>query len=282
MIRFRKQIASLCVVTTFAFSISSPAVVAQEPANASPESKVQTNSRSLPAEVKLETVLEKYRERGEKKWEEKIAALESCNAKEGAWPADSLLFFGSSSFRLWETMGSDMAPFPAINRGYGGAKYVDMVLFADRMLTAHQYRALMLFAANDAKGDEDDSSPEEVACAVKEIICVSKDHLPDAPIFIVEVTPTESRWKSWDRTRKINETLREIALTTENAFFIATAQHYLNPNGTPRQELFVDDKLHLNQDGYTKWAGLIKTQLNSFLPSQKSTAESQQSEADSQ
>ena len=225
----------------------------------------QTGART----ITLESVLGKYRQRGEEKWQETIQELEKRNAAEGKWPDDSLLFFGSSSFRLWKTMGSDMAPYPAINRGYGGAKYVDMVLFAERMLKPHRYRALMLFAANDVKGDDDDSSPEEVACAVKEIIRVSKAHLPESPIFIVEVTPTESRWKFWSKTREINAALREIALTTKNVFFIPTAQHYLDTDGNPRSQLFVDDKLHLNQNGYTKWAGLIKNQLNSFLPARK-------------
>ena len=224
------------------------------------------------AEVTLESVLEKYRERSVEKWEEKIKALEERNASEGEWPSDSLLFFGSSSFRLWKTMGKDMAPFPAINRGYGGAKYIDMVLFAERMLTPHRYRALMLFAANDVQGKEDDSTPEEVSCAVKEIIRVSKTHRPDAPVFIIEVTPTESRFKAWEQTRAINATLREIALTTENTWFVETAQHYLKPDGTPRSELFVDDKLHMNQKGYTQWSGLIKNELNWFLPVQKSAS----------
>lgn len=232
--------------------------------------KVLVQPADATQDVSLESLLEKYRQRGEKAWEETIQKMEARNVAEGKWPEGSLLFFGSSSFRLWKTMGTDMAPFPAINRGYGGAKYVDMVLFAERMLKPHRYRALMLFAANDVnKDDESDSSPEEVAVAVNEIIRVSKAHLSDAPIFIVEVTPTESRWKFWDKTREINATLREIALTTENVFFVATAQHYLHADGSPRAELFVDDKLHLNQDGYAKWAGLIKNQLNSFLPATK-------------
>ena len=102
----------------------------------------QSTAKILP-KITLETVLEKYRKRGEEKWEEKIQVLESRNAEEGESPVDSLLFYGSSSFRRWDTIKTDMAPFPAINRGYGGAKYVDMVLFAERMLKPHQYLSLI-------------------------------------------------------------------------------------------------------------------------------------------
>lgn len=264
------KVCSLAVVAlACVFLFAHPAVAQEEAAKPAAEfsGKALAAGKQLESQSSaLEDLLEKYRTKGEKKWEQKIKDLEARNASEGAWPSESLLFYGSSSIRRWETMGVDMVPFPAINRGYGGAKYVDMFLFAERMLTPHDYRALVLFAANDVKGDDDDSSPEEVETAVREIIRVSKVHRPDAPVFIIEVTPTESRWAAWEQTRAINAKLRDIALTTENTWFIATAQHYLNADDTPKKEYFVEDKLHLNEQGYKKWAELIKVQLNSFLP----------------
>lgn len=224
------------------------------------------------AGVTLESVLDKYRQRGQEKWESTIKKLEKRITSEDTPPADALLFFGSSSIRRWETMDVDMVPYPSINCGYGGAKYVDMVLFAERIFKLHQYRALVLFAANDVKVQNDEnrkggnSSPEEVRCCVEEIIRVSKTHRPEAAIFIIEVTPTESRFAVWDQTREINATLREIALTTDNTWFIATAEHYLKADGAPKAEYFVDDKLHLNEKGYRQWASLIKQRLDTFLP----------------
>jgi len=264
-IKNAKACSLLVVALAFLFVVT-PLAAQDETAKpaAAEETQPQANS------VTLQNVLDKYRERGEKEWEEKIQKLEARNASEGAWPRESLLFYGSSSIRRWETMGVDMVPYPAINRGYGGAKYVDMVLFAERMLTPHNYRALMLFAANDVKkGEAEDSSPAEVECAVREIIRISKAHRPDAPVFIIEVTPTEARFASWEKTRAINATLREIALTTNNTWFIATAEHYLTADGQPKKEWFVDDKLHLNEQGYKKWSELIKLELNSFLPALK-------------
>lgn len=261
------------MAVVFAFCLTSFAAAQQrteQTEQAEPVEQVAVvKTEAATPTVTLDVLLGKYRERGQKKWEQKIQALEARNVKEGAWPAESLLFFGSSSIRRWETMNNDMVHFPSINRGYGGAKYVDMVLFAERMFTPHDYRALVMFAGNDVKGEDADSSPEEVDCAVREIIRVSKAHRPNAAIFLIEVTPTESRFDVWHKTREVNDTLREIALTTDNTFFIATAQHYLKPNGTPKQEWFVEDKLHLNEQGYKKWAELIKVQLNYFLPAMK-------------
>jgi len=230
----------------------------------------ETNAPRMAAELSLESVLEKYRSKGIEKWEDDIQKLEKRNAEE-AMPDDSLLFFGSSSIRRWDTMGVDMVPFPSINRGYGGAKYVDMVLFADRILSTKNYRSLVMFAANDVSGkDKPNSTPEEVSVAILEIIRISKSHRPDAPIFIIEVTPTLAREQVWDKTRQINAALREVALSTPNTWFITTAERYLNPDGSIKGQYFVEDKLHLNADGYKVWASIIKAQLETYLPEAES------------
>jgi len=188
----------------------------------------ETNAPRMAAELSLESVLEKYRSKGIEKWEEDIQKLEKRNAEE-AMPDDSC--------------------------GYGGAKYVDMVLFADRILSTKNYRSLVMFAANDVSGkDKPNSTPEEVSVAILEIIRISKSHHPDAPIFIIEITPTLAREQVWDKTRQINAALREVALSTPNTWFITTAERYLNPDGSIKGQYFVEDKLHLNADGYKVWA----------------------------
>ena len=257
------RIQTIILVLALAFLLcnGSGFAGAQEPVD-DPTVAEQTNFSNG---ISLKDLLAKYEQRGREKWESHIQKLEQQNQKE-KYPNNALLFFGSSSFRLWESMPEDMAPYPCINRGYGGAKFVDMVLFAERMLAPHQYRALMLFAANDVTGEPGDSSPREVESALREIIRISQAHMPDAPIFIVEVTPTEKRIQAWNKSRRINAVLREVALSTDNCWYITTAEHYLSADGQPRPEFFVDDKLHLNKRGYRRWSRLIKRSLNQFLP----------------
>ena len=48
-----------------------------------------------------------------------------------------VVFVGSSSIRLWSTLEEDMAPVPALNRGYGGSRIFDTIYWADRLVTAH-------------------------------------------------------------------------------------------------------------------------------------------------
>lgn len=218
--------------------------------------KTSLESRADPAP----DFLDRYRAKATKKWEQAIGELEQRNASEED-PADAILFIGSSSIRRWDSIAIDMAPYRTIQRGYGGAKYSDLAVFAKRLIQPHQYRALVSFVGNDVSGKPEDHSPDEVERLVRYVVGVSHQHQPEAPVLLIEVTPTEKRFEAWPRIREVNARLREIALSTPNTYFIATAGHFLDPTGHPRSELFVDDRLHLNSEGYQLWSNLIRRRL---------------------
>lgn len=208
--------------------------------------------------------LEQYRAKAMEKWEKEIKKLEARDQSEED-PADAILFIGSSSIRRWSSIATDMAPYRTIQRGYGGSRYSDVAIFAERILHPHQYRAMVVFVGNDVSGKPEDKTPEQVEQLVRYLVSVSQAHQPDAPVLIIEVTPTEKRYAVWPQIRAVNATLREIALTTPSTYLVATAEHYLDPNGNPRNELFADDKLHLNSDGYDLWSTLIRRRLDDVL-----------------
>ena len=199
-----------------------------------------------------------------KRWSKDIAAFDELNASQKPNP-NAVLFIGSSSIRRWNTMAADLTPYQTIRRGYGGAKYSDMAVFAKRIVQPHQYRAIVMFVGNGIVGSKDDLRVDEIECLTRHIIEQSQQHQASAPFFIIEITPCEKRFDVWPTIRKANAILRKVALTTPNTYFIPTASNFLNAEGQPRSELFVDDKLHLNADGYTLWSRLIKRRLADVL-----------------
>ncbi len=81
--------------------------------------------------------LNKYRELPEvKAWEGDIEKFEQLDISK-SYPSDAILFAGSSSIAIWSTMGKDMLPYNVIQRGYGGAKLSDFVVYADRIIYPH-------------------------------------------------------------------------------------------------------------------------------------------------
>lgn len=208
--------------------------------------------------------LERYRDAAVARWEKTIQELEAQDRAE-SHPDDSILFVGSSSIRLWKDIASDLAPYHPIQRGYGGAKWSDVAIYADRLIRPHQFRAAVFFVGNDISGRDTDKSPAEVAALFEYVLGRVRNHNAQAPVFHIAVTPTESRFKVWPKIKAANSAVRSFCDRTPDTYFIGTESIYLDGEGQPRPELFRDDRLHLNRDGYMRWAAIVKSHLDTVL-----------------
>lgn len=198
------------------------------------------------------------------RWSEDIAAFDRQSRLD--LPADPVLFYGSSSIRMWKTMDLDLAPIPTVNRGYGGASLHDAAYFARRVLRPIEYRALALFVANDIYGNEYDKTPEEIVDLIRYVVHVSHRHRPDAPVFLIEITQTPARRHlvaEWDAA---NAALKAYADTRDYVHFIPTRDLFMTAGEETRPELFLADGLHQNADGYALWSRRIKDYLLRYLP----------------
>lgn len=199
-----------------------------------------------------------------KAWESEIEKFEQLDVAK-SYPSDAIMFAGSSSIRLWSTLGRDMLPYNVIQRGYGGAKLSDFVVYADRILYPHQCQAIVIFIANDITGGDSDKSPLEVSQLFRKTLYIIRRQFRDTPVFWVSVTPTPLRWHVWPEIKEAGEMIREICEDHRNTYYIDTERYFTNPSGLPRAELFLDDRLHLNEEGYKVWSGVIKNELNDKL-----------------
>ncbi len=209
--------------------------------------------------------LSKYRELPEvKAWESDIEKFEQLDISK-SYPSDAILFAGSSSIRLWSTIGKDMMPYNVIQRGYGGAKLSDFSVYADRIIYPHPCQAIVIFIANDISGNENDKSPLEVSQLFRKTLYIIRRKFTDTPVFWISITSTPSRWAVWPEIKEANAMIKEICESHRNTYFIDTEKYFLNSSGLPRTELFLDDRLHLNADGYAIWTGIITNELNGVL-----------------
>lgn len=211
------------------------------------------------------TPLQTYRSQPEvKAWEPEIEKFEQLDNSK-SYPDDAILFAGSSSIRLWSSINRDMLPYNVIQRGYGGAKLSDFVVYADRITYPHQCQAIVIFVANDISGEQGDKSPLEVSKLFRQTLYVIRRKFKETPVFWISITPTPARWHVWPEIREANEMIREICLNHRNTYYIDTEPAFLTSSDLPRNELFIEDRLHLNPRGYSIWSGIIKDNLDKVL-----------------
>lgn len=196
-------------------------------------------------------------------WEGAMKNFEVLD-RSNSYSKDALFFTGSSSIRLWKTLEQDMSPYMVIQRGFGGSKMPDLLRYADRYIKKHEFAAMVVFVANDISGAEDgsDATPVEVVGLFEEFILKVKGYHAEAPIFLMAITPTNSRWKVWDQTRAVNLGLAKLADTHEGVIFVPTEDLFLGADGRPMAHLFVADQLHLAPEGYALWTTRLRAYLD--------------------
>ena len=212
--------------------------------------------------------LKKYPLKSER-WENDIKALEYIDNEEMCGQ-DCILFVGSSSIRLWENIKSDMSPYEALGRGYGGAHFYDLIHYTERLVKNHNPKAIAVFVANDITGKNNgswygDLRPKQVLKLFKFFTKEIQSIHGDIPIFAIETTPTISRWSVWDKISKANGLIKDYTIRKENLNYITTRLDFLDSKGYPREKYFVNDKLHLNKSGYKLWSKIIKNNFKEKL-----------------
>ena len=209
--------------------------------------------------------LKKYENTGNV-FEKEILNLEQLDFKNKADKND-LLFIGSSSIRLWNDIENDMLPYSSVKRGYGGAHYYDLIHFTERLITNHSPKAILIFVANDITGSNDvfktnnDLSTEEVKKLFKYCYKSIRKIHKQVPVFVIETTPTPSRWDVWDKISEANDLINSYCESKLNLHFITTRDKFIDDNGLPIKSFFISDELHLNKKGYKLWSEIIKEKL---------------------
>jgi len=217
------------------------------------------------AAVRADDPLARYRDAAIQKWSKDIDRIASLD-KSQQDPPEAVLFLGSSSIRLWKEIADDLRPWPVIERGYGGAKFSDLAVFADQLVKPHKFRAVAIFVGNDVTGAADDKTPEEVVRLFEHVVAVVRKVAPEAPVFLLEITPTPKRWAAWPQIQQVNAALKKACDSGYRLHFISTHQRYLDGQGQPMPELFREDRLHQNRDGYQRWSQLIRDEFAKVIP----------------
>jgi lysophospholipase L1-like esterase len=190
-------------------------------------------------------------------WEASIRYFEENDRLRPPAPG-GIVFTGSSSFTLWETLEADMAPLPAINRGFGGAKMADVVRYAERVVLAYRPRTVVLFAGTNDIAHPRPATAGQVYEGYKAFVACVQAALPETVIYYLAITPTPLRWEFWPAICEANRLIREHARSDARLRFIDLSAHLLGPDGKPIRSLYRMDRLHPNAAGYAVWKAVIK------------------------
>jgi len=167
-----------------------------------------------------------------------------------------ILFIGSSSFRIWKTFSTDLAGISAINRGFGGSTMTDALYYFDRMVVKYAPSTVVVYEGDNdlAKG----KSPEELAKEYEDFSNRLKKALPKTKLVYLAVRPSLSRIAIVDKQKQFNGWLEKYCKSQKGRFFLDMHSPFYLPDGTLMPDIFVADRLHLNEKGYQIFSAKIR------------------------
>lgn len=191
------------------------------------------------------------------KFENEIVAFEQQD-KITPPPPHGLLMLGSSTIRLWaKTSSADFAPYPVINRGFGGAITGDIVKVAQRIATPYRPKVVIYCC-----GGNDlyylPISPEQVFNNIQNLVNLLRKDNPDVRFVFLAVLKVPSRLTITESTDQLNQLLKKYCQENRGMYFVDHNPLFSQIDGSSRLDLMLDDQLHANDLGYRDIVQLIR------------------------
>lgn len=173
-----------------------------------------------------------------------------------------VVFYGSSSIRLWVHMREDIAPLNVLNLGFGGSNYAWCAHYFDEVFGPLHPSKIVLYAGENDLGEG--KSPETVLADFKWLVQKIKAKDANIALAIISIKPTMARQEMLPDILETNRLLEKYVVHELQAQFIDVFNPMISKDHKPRPELYMADGLHLNKAGYEIWSLTIRSAL---LPS---------------
>ena len=176
-------------------------------------------------------------------------------------PSGAILFIGSSSFRKWTNVQSYFPGYPIINRGFGGSGLPDLIRYAGDIIFPYHPRQIVIYC-----GDNDLVSDSVTATMVYNrfvrLYNLIRSRLKEVDIVYVSIKPSPSRQRLMPKMEETNDMIRNFMASYSHATFVDVYHAMLTPQGMPMDDLFIGDKLQMNEKGYKIWQQILLPYLD--------------------
>ena len=174
----------------------------------------------------------------------------------------NMVFYGSSSFNLWEEITELFGEYNPINLAFGGSTLAACSWFYKKNFKGLNPNAVMIYAGDNDLGDN--RHPEEVVLFLRTLLDQIRKDYGNIPVTFVSIKPSPSRWYLEGSIRYTNSNIEAITKEDKNFYFIDVYEAMLDASGKPNQNYFIEDGLHLNKEGYKVWFDIISSHEKSF------------------
>ena len=175
---------------------------------------------------------------------------------------DPIVFYGSSTIRLWKGMKNDFNGLNVINLGFGGALIKDLSKNFSRLFRKIKPSVIVLYlGGNDLTLGY---SAEKIVKKIKKFLELVFKNYPNIKIINMSIKPSFERINDIKKIEKINSLMTAESSRNKSLIQLNFYEKIIN-KGVINQSLYLRDGLHFNDLGYKILVNEVKLALKNII-----------------
>lgn len=176
---------------------------------------------------------------------------------DSVWDAskETIVFTGSSSIRIWHDIQDHFPDSQIVNSGFGGSQASDLLAYCQELVLRYKPRKVFIY-----EGDNDISAGKKTKEIIQDISAIiSKIRAQDATteIVLISAKPSLARWHFKRDYKRLNRKFRKLSRKDVQMYYADVWKPMLNRKKV-KEDLFIEDGLHMNAKGYDIWFEVLK------------------------
>jgi len=171
------------------------------------------------------------------------------------WDSGIIIFTGSSSVRLWGDAGLLSKGSPIINTAFGGSTAYGLNVYLEDLVLRYEPKQVFIY-----EGDNDIAAGRDTRTILEHLDTIFTriwEQNPEVEIVYISAKPSPLRWELRKEYEALNKAIERRAKKEDRLVFADVYSSMLQ-KGQVREDLFIEDRLHMNRTGYAIWAEVIR------------------------
>ncbi len=174
---------------------------------------------------------------------------------------NEILFIGSSSFTYWQDAQNYFPGHPIINRAFGGSSLTHLIHYANDIIFPYNPKQIVIYCGENDLAASDTVTAQIVFKRFQTLFSIIREKLPEVPVVFVSIKPSPSRAHILPKVKEANKLIKKYLRKQSNAAFVDVYSKMVNKDGSIKEEIFLEDRLHMNKTGYIIWQKAIAPYL---------------------
>jgi lysophospholipase L1-like esterase len=169
-----------------------------------------------------------------------------------------VIFTGSSSVRLYKNVAKLSDKVRILNTGFGGSTAFGLLTYLNQTVLRFKPKQVFIY-----EGDNDVAAGRTNATIIAHLNSIFPRiwaDLPETQIVFIAAKPSPLRWDKHQQYEALNSAIERWARREKRLKF-ADVYSPMIDGLMVREDLFVEDRLHMNDKGYALWDEVIKPMI---------------------